>query len=149
MLNAARTFPCPNCHQLVMVGVQKCRHCSSPIDAAVAEAAATAQDKVNLAYNDAMIIRNLAVGMWVFFLVRFIPFVGIVGWIGMLGLLVAVPVKLIVWQIKFGRITTSDPDYKKAKTNRLIAFVIWLPLPVLLVFVFGLLLLAAVATGRS
>ena len=149
MLNSARTFPCPHCHQLVMVGVEKCRHCSAPIDAAVAEAAATAQDKVNLAYSDAMVIRNLAVGMWVFFLVRFIPFVGIVGWIGMLALLVGVPVKLIIWQAKFGRIETSDPDYKKARTNRLIAFVIWLPLPLLLVFVFALLLLGAVATGRS
>ena len=148
MLNSARTFPCPNCTQLVMVGVEKCRHCSSPIDAAVAEAAATTQDKVNLAYSDAMVIRNLAVGMWVFFLVRFIPFVGIVGWIGMMVLLVAVPVKLILWQVKFGRINTTDPDYKTAKTNRLIAFLIWLPLPVLLVFVFGLVLLAAVA-GRS
>ena len=149
MLNTARTFPCPNCNQLVMAGVEKCRHCSSPIDAAVAEAAVTTQDKVNDAYSDAMVIRNLAVGMWVFFLIRFIPFVGIVGWIGMLGLLAVVPVKLIIWQFKFGRIKTGDPDYKKAKTNRLIAFVIWLPLPLLLVFVFGLVMLAALATGRS
>lgn len=149
MLNSARTFPCPNCNQLVMLGVEKCRHCSAPIDAAVAEAAATTQDKVNRAYSDAMVIRNLAVGMWVFFLVRFIPFVGIVGWIGMIALLVGVPVKLIIWQVRFGRIKTSDPDYKKAKTNWWIAFAIWLPLPLLLVFVFGLVLLAALASGRS
>lgn len=148
MLNSARTFPCPNCNQLVMADVETCRHCSSPIDAAVAEAAATTQDQVNRSYSDAMVIRNLAVGMWVFFLIRFIPFVGIVGWVGMLGLLVGVPFKLILWQVRFGRIKTSDPDYKKAKTNRLIAFVIWLPLPLLIVFFLVILLLAAMGTGR-
>jgi hypothetical protein len=149
MLSAARTFPCPNCNQLVMVGVEKCRHCASPIDAALAEAAATTQDRVNLAYSDAMVIRNLAVGMWVFFLIRFIPFVGIVGWLGMGALLLGVPVKLIIWQVRFGGIKTTDPDYKKAKTNRLIAFFIWLPLPLLLLFFFALLLLAILATGRN
>jgi|RhiMetdeSRZDD1v2_1073273.scaffolds.fasta_scaffold176357_3 hypothetical protein len=149
MLSSARTFPCPNCNQLVMAGVETCRHCSSPIDAAVAEAAADIQEKANAAYSDAMVIRNLAVGMWVFFLIRFIPFIGIVGWLGMGALLLGVPVKLIIWQVKFGRIKTNDPDYKKARTNRLIAFLIWLPLPLLIVFFFGLLLLAALATGRS
>jgi hypothetical protein len=132
-----------------MAGVETCRHCSSPIDAAVAEAAADIQEKANAAYSDAMVIRNLAVGMWVFFLIRFIPFIGIVGWLGMGALLLGVPVKLIIWQVKFGRIKTNDPDYKKARTNRLIAFLIWLPLPLLIVFFFGLLLLAALATGRS
>ena len=132
-----------------MAGVEKCRHCSSPIDATVAEAAAEIQEKANAAYSDAMVIRNLAVGMWVFFLIRFIPFIGIVGWLGMGALLLGVPVKLIIWQVKFGRIKTNDPDYKKARTNRLIAFLIWLPLPLLIVFFFGLLLLAALATGRS
>src|SRR5262245_38251840 len=98
MLGTARTFPCPSCGQLVMADAIICRHCSAPIDAAVAAAAADIQEKANAAYSDAMVIRNLAVGMWVFFLIRFIPFVGIVGWIGMLGLLGIVPIKLIVWQ---------------------------------------------------
>src|SRR5262245_48268125 len=122
MLGTARTFPCPSCNQLVMADAVTCRHCSAPIDAAVAAAAADTQDKANAAYSDSMIIRNLAVGMWVFFLIRFIPFVGIVGWIGMVGLLVGVPAKLIIWLVRFGGLKTSDPDYKKAKTNLLIAF---------------------------
>ena len=60
----------------------------------------------------------------------------------MLLLLVLVPIRLILWQAKFGRIKTFDPDYKKAKTNRNIAFLIWVPLPLLLGFVFALLLVA-------
>lgn len=147
MLNTMRIFPCPACNQLISADAEKCRFCSAPVDPVLAQAAADTQDKVNSAYSDAMMIRNLAAGMWVAFLVRFIPFVGIVGWIGMLLLLVVVPVKLIIWQARFGRIKTIDPDYKKAKTNRLVAFFVWLPLPVLLVFVFGLLILAAVATS--
>jgi hypothetical protein len=137
-----RIFPCPACNQLISTDAEKCKYCSAPVDRALAEAAADTQDKVNTAYSDAMTIRNLAAGMWVAFLIRFIPFVGIVGWIGMFALLIIVPVKLIIWQARFGRINTSDPDYKKAKTNRLIAFLIWLPLPLLFLFLFGLVFLA-------
>jgi hypothetical protein len=148
MLNTMRIFPCPACNQLISTDAEKCRFCSAPVDPALAQAAADTQDKVNSAYSDAMMIRNLAAGMWVAFLVRFIPFVGIVGWIGMLALLVIVPIKLIVWQARFGRIKTNDPDYKKAKTNRLIAFLVWLPLPLLLLFLFGLVLVAMLASGN-
>jgi len=136
---AVRTFPCPNCNELINTGMDKCRYCSAPVDHAAAEAAADIQDKANLAYNDASVIRNLAAVMWVFFLVRFIPFVGIVGWIGMFGMLAAVPLKLILWMLKFGRLKTNDPDYKRAKKNLLAAFLIWLPLPLLLLFFIGLL----------
>ena len=147
MLSSVRTFPCPKCNELVMTGVDKCRHCASPIDATAAATAADAQDKVNSAYSDASFMRNLSAGMWVFFLIRFIPFIGIAGWVGMLGLMVGVPVKLILWQVKFGRLQTEDPDYKKAKTNRLIAFLIWLPLPILLVL--GLLMMGALAVSSN
>jgi hypothetical protein len=125
--------------------MDKCRFCSSPVDHAAAEAAADIQDKANQAYNDASVIRNMAAVMWMFFLVRFIPFVGIVGWIGMFAMLGAVPVKLILWWLKFGRIKTTDPDYKRAKKNLLIASLIWLPLPLLLVFVIALFVFASLS----
>ncbi|HYR77655.1 MAG TPA: hypothetical protein VEM96_17700 [Pyrinomonadaceae bacterium] len=118
--------------------MDKCRYCSSPVDHAAAEAAADIQDKANQAYNDASVIRNMAAVMWIFFLVRFIPFVGIVGWIGMLGMLGGVPIKMILWLLKFGRIKTNDPDYKRAKRNLIFALLIWLPLPLLLLFFIGL-----------
>ena len=127
-----RTFPCPKCNELINTGMDRCSYCSAPIDSAEAEAAAAIQDQVNRAYSDASFIRNMAVGGWVFFLIRYIPFVGIAGWIGMFILMVLVPIKLVVWQVRFGGIKTNDPDHKRAKTNRNVAFLIWIPLPILI-----------------
>jgi hypothetical protein len=140
---AVRTFPCPNCNELINTGMDKCRYCSSPVDHAAAEAAADVQDKANQAYSDASVIRNMAAVMWIFFLVRFIPFVGIIGWIGMVAMLVIVPIKMLLWLFKFGRIKTNDPDYKKATTNLVIALLIWLPLPLLFVLIIGMVVSAS------
>lgn len=62
--------------------------------------------------------------MWVFFLVGLI-WNG--GTIGVLACFFIVPVSLILWQFKYGRIQTADPDFKKAKRDRLIAIALWLP----------------------
>jgi hypothetical protein len=145
MFSDVLTFPCPNCKEIINTSMEKCGFCSAVIDPALAQAAADVQKKVNDAYNDASIIRNMAAVMWVFFLVRFIPFVGIVGWIGMMGLMGVVPIKLILWQVKFGPIKTADPDYKRAKTNRTIALLIWSPLPLLILFLFGAVLFVSVS----
>jgi len=43
--------------------------------------------------------------------------------------MIAIPVWLIYWQFTFARLKTNDPDFEKAKRDRLLAFVIWLPAP--------------------
>ena len=131
-----RSFPCPKCNELINTRMDRCSYCSAPIDPADAEAAAVIQDQVNRAYSDASFIRSIAVGGWVFFLIRYIPFVGIAGWIGMFILMVVVPIKLVIWQVRFAGLKTNDPDHKRAKTNRNIAFLIWIPLPLLVGFAF-------------
>ena len=137
------SFPCPKCNELINTRVDRCSYCSAPIDPAEAEAAASVQDQVNRAYSDSSFNRNIAVGMWVFFLIRFIPFVGIAGWIGMFILMLLVPIRLVMWQARFAALKTNDPDHKRAKTNRNIAFLIWIPLPLLLGFAFVVLAFAS------
>ena len=39
----------------------------------------------------------------------------------------AIPVWLIMWQVKFRGLETPDPDYKTAKRDLLITLIIWLP----------------------
>jgi len=51
-------------------------------------------------------------------------------------LMVLVPIRLAMWQVRFGGLKTNDPDHKRAKTNRNVAFLIWIPLPILLGFAF-------------
>ena len=125
MLNVS-TFPCPNCHEFVSTSTTTCRHCSAPIDPQAASTAAELQDKVNSACNDASLVRNLAGAMWVGFFVRFIPFIGIVGTVGMFLLIVAVPVRLIMRQVRFSGIQTADLDYKRANREILVALGLWL-----------------------
>ena len=126
MLNVS-TFPCPNCHEFISTTTTTCRHCSAPIDPQAASTAAELQDNVNSACNDASLVRNLAGAMWVGFFVRFVPFgIGVVGLVGMCLLIVAVPVRLIMWQVKFSGIQTADLDYKRAKREILVALGLWL-----------------------
>jgi hypothetical protein len=104
-----------------------CKYCSVPIDPQAASTAVELQDKVNSACNDASLVRNLAGAMWVGFFVRFIPFgIGLVGSVGMYLLILLVPVRIIMWQVRFSGIQTADLDYKWAKQEILVALGLWL-----------------------
>ena len=124
-MSSIATFPCPNCHEFISTGTEKCRHCSAPIDPQLADAAFRLQGEVNGACNSATLIRNMAGVMWVFFFVGFIPFIKFAGAIGMLVLFILVPIRLIHWRVKYGRLQTSDRDYKQAKRNWSIALALW------------------------
>ena len=134
---SVQTFQCPNCHEYINTGVEKCRFCSTVIDPQAAIAAAEVQEKINRACNAASLIRNLAGAMWVGFFVRFIPIVGFVGLILMLIGFFAVPIWLLVWAIKYAGIQTTDVDLKRANRNVLVALGLWLLIiivPVILIF---------------
>jgi hypothetical protein len=121
----AGIFPCPSCGQMIYSDAEKCRFCSSPVDHQAAVQGAELQGRVNTACNQAKLLRNSAAVMWTFFLLGLIPFLPL-GW-GFTVLFFVIPVWLIYWQLKFGRLQTADPDYKRAKRDRLIALIIWLP----------------------
>src|SRR5260370_4503887 len=126
-----RSFPCPRCNELINTGMDRCSNCSAPIDSAEAEASATIQDQVNRAYSDASFMRNMAVGCWVFFLIRYIPIVGIAGLVGMFILMVLVPIRFVVGQVRFGGLRPNDPDHNKPNPNPNVTFLFLIPLPFL------------------
>ncbi|MBV9959092.1 MAG: hypothetical protein JO360_11760 [Acidobacteria bacterium] len=111
-----------------------CKYCSTPLDQFTLRAAADMQEKVNSACNEASNIRNYAGAMWVLFLVRLIPlgFIALGGLIGMLGMFLIVPVRLVIWLIRYGAIKTGDADFRKARYNIGVAALLWLPAAVLL-----------------
>ena len=125
MLNVS-IFPCPSCHEFISTSMTVCKYCSVPIDPQAATTAVELQEKVNRACNDASLVRNLAAALWVCFFVRLIPFFGLVASIGMFLLFLLLPVRLIMWQVRFGGIQTADLDYKRAKHNILVALGLWL-----------------------
>ena len=121
-------LPCPQCGQMIYSDSTRCRFCSAEIDPVAAAAGAAVQKQVNDACNLAKATRHMATAMWVFFVVGFI--FGSARF-GVIGLFFAVPVSLILWQVRYGRLQTNDPDYKRAKRDRWIALALWLPVSVL------------------
>lgn len=124
MSGKPRILPCPNCKQMIYSDAPQCRFCSAPLDRQTAEAAADVQERVNDACNQAKWIRNMAGAMWVLFAISFILTAGTVG---LFGLFFLIPAYLVYWQVKYGSLKTDDPDYQKAKRDRLIALLLWLP----------------------
>jgi hypothetical protein len=120
-----RTFRCTSCNEMVNESMQKCPFCDSLIDHEVALAAADLQDRVNRSCSDASYARTAAVAMWVFLGLSFVPFLPVVYW-GFLFTFLVVMVLLVRWQVKFGRLKTVDPDYRRAKRSRNVALVLWL-----------------------
>ncbi len=102
----------------------KCRFCEAPVDSTAAAAAADNQAKVNNACNQAKWIRNMAGAMWALLGVSLILTAGTVG---VFACFFLIPLSLIYWQISYGRLKTADPDYQKAKRDRLIALGLWVP----------------------
>jgi hypothetical protein len=139
LVGTARIFPCPNCGQIIYSDAEKCRFCSAPVDRQAAALGAEVQDRVNTACNQAKALRNSAGVMWTFFLLGLLSFMPF-GW-GFTGLFFVIPGWLIYWQVKFGRLQTNDADYKRAKRDRLIALLIWLPALALELLAWGLRLL--------
>ena len=120
-----RIFPCPRCNQTIDTAAVQCPFCSAPIDPKLAEAAADRMAKVNQACSDASYLRIMAGSMLVFLLLSFLPLVGFVAMIGFYFLVVAVPIMMIRWWVKFGSLTSDDSDWGRAKRTVLIATGIW------------------------
>jgi hypothetical protein len=129
-ITGAGIFNCPTCNEMIYSDARFCRFCSAPVDRGVAERSARLQAQVNNACNQAKLLRHAAMAEWVFFVVSLIS--EPVEW-ALLGLTITIPVWLIEWQFLFGKLKTNDPDFEKAKRDRLVAFIIWLPAAVTLV----------------
>lgn len=134
MISGAGIFPCPTCGEMIYSDAKNCRFCSAPVDAEAAARGAYLQQQVNNACNQAKMLRHSAVSMWVFMLVSFL--LGHAFW-AFVGLMIVIPVWLIYWQLTLGKLDTGDPDYTRAKRDRLIALLIWLPSPIAFAILLG------------
>lgn len=119
-----RTFPCPNCKEIINDQMQVCRYCKVPVDPAIAAQQADLQSKVNQACNDASYMRIAATAMFVFLAISLIPFLPFGFW-GFLLCFFLVLILGIRWQVSFSGLPTSDPDYVKARSTRNVALILW------------------------
>jgi hypothetical protein len=111
----ARTFPCPNCNEMITETATQCRFCAVPIDPGVAELSARRQEQVNQACSDASYLRATAVGMHVFLVASLV--LGMAFWAFVVTFWMGVFL-VIRWQLKFSDLLTNDPDYPKARRSK-------------------------------
>ena len=118
-------FACSDCGEMIYSDSERCRFCSALVDREAAQRGAELQAQVNSACNQAKLLRNTAGVMWIFLLSSmflFLPFGP-----GYYVLFLGVPLWLIHWYPKYGRLETSDPDYNLAKRDWKTAIALWIP----------------------
>jgi hypothetical protein len=113
---------------------ERCRFCSTVVDQVAARRSTELQGEVNSACNQAKLLRNAASVMWMFLLLSTIPFLPF-GW-GYFAMFLGVPLWLVYWYPKYGRLETADPDYQLAKRDWKIALYLWIPAVVLQILFF-------------
>jgi hypothetical protein len=126
MLAQPKTFPCPNCKEIINDSMEVCRYCSAPVDREAASAAAEIQSRVNRACSDASFLRTAAVAMFALLALSLVPLISLFMYLGFIVNFLAVLVMIIRWQAKFGRLETSDLDYRRSKRLRNLAVFLWL-----------------------
>jgi hypothetical protein len=116
-MQAPTIFQCPHCNETIDSSAASCRFCGAPVDHEAAQIAAILLAKINQACSDASYMRTTAVAIPIFFALRYLPFFSMAGTIGFIGLLFAVPIWAIRWWLRFGKIVSADPDFKKARST--------------------------------
>jgi hypothetical protein len=115
-----KVFPCPNCRETINTSMQQCSFCGTPIDAAAAEASAEFTSRVSAAVSDASYLSILGFALISFFVILFIPLLGLMGAVGLWFLRIAIPVMVVRWWIRYGKLKTTDPDFTKARRRAII-----------------------------
>ena len=136
---AIAVFPCPNCNETINTSMQQCPFCSTAIDRTAAEASEAFTSRVSQACSDASYLKIMLGMLLPFGALMFVPFVSLGGLIGFVLMKYAVPIMTIRWWIKYGRLQTQDPDFRKArKTTIWVGIISLLTLLFLQVSLFGL-----------
>jgi len=111
---------------MINSSMQTCRFCSAPIDLQAATVAAENQSHASRAFSDASFLRTTSVTMFVLLPLSLVPFLSLIMYVGFIITFFIVIILIIRWQVKFGRLETSDPDYQRAKRLRNVALLLWL-----------------------
>lgn len=138
-----RTFCCPSCNEMINDSMKECRYCSWVVDPGVAQVIADKQQAANQAISDASYLRTAAIAMYVSLALSMIPYLPVVS-TAFLIVFVVVVFLLIRWQLRFGSLNITDPDFQAARRSWMISLILMIvaaPLafivrPLLQVFLF-------------
>ena len=110
-------FPCPSCHETINTSVGRCPFCSTSIDPAAAKLSAAETSNISQACSDASYLKIMLGVLLPFGAAIFFPFLGLFSLVGFLFIKYALPVMLVRWWVKYGRIRTTDPDFLIARNT--------------------------------
>lgn len=121
-----RTFPCPQCGEIISTGESSCSYCGAAIDPATAAGLAERQAIRSKAFAAAhsMVITSRA--FLLFYGLTFLPFIDLVGVLGVLVLLVRVPYEGIRWHTRYWKLDDPHPDVRQARRWFKEAMGLWL-----------------------
>jgi hypothetical protein len=110
-----RTFPCPQCNEIISTGSASCSYCGAPIDASTAAALADRQGIRSQAFASAHGLVITARAFPIFYALSFLPFIGVVGELGVLVLLIRVPWEGVRWYRRYGKLEDPHSDVRQAR----------------------------------
>ena len=119
---------CPHCHELILLGTEKCRYCGLELDQEELYQSAIRNFVITQAVSSANTIRSLDLGVFFFLGSIAILYLGSYGiqFEILVTLIWLSPLVLITrWYFKHGRWPTDDEEYRRAKKEMRSGFFLW------------------------
>lgn len=124
-MSQEQTVQCYNCLEFVSATLTNCRYCGAVITVENAPVEETAQSKLAQASRDGSFLKLLSRALVVCFLALTFSIFSKLALAGFLLLLVAVPILLVHWWVKHGRLQSEEQVYYTAKRNAVFSAVLW------------------------
>ena len=121
--NQPQDFQCQICDESISPLLANCPYCGAVVDAA--ESPVRALSPINKACKEAMFLRAMARLLVACFLALAMSFVEKYALPAFLLFLIAVPIMVISWWIKYRNLQTTDQSYASAKRDVAVAAVVW------------------------
>ncbi len=116
---------CQNCLEFVSSSLTNCRYCGAVLGDENATSAEDAQSNIAHACRDGKFLKLMSRALAVCFIALTFSIFSKLALAGFLILLVAMPILLIRWWIKYRSLQTEDQDYQEAKRETIMLAVIW------------------------
>lgn len=123
--NQEETVQCKNCLEFINASLTNCRYCGAVISLETATAQDEAKSKLADASRDGFFLTTMARALAICFIALTFSILSKLALAGFLILLVAVPLMLVRWWIKYRGLQTEEHNYKIAKLKTIMAAVVW------------------------
>mgnify|MGYP000246397226 CR=1 FL=1 len=125
MASEEELVQCHNCLEFVSASLTNCRFCGAVITAENVRVEETLQAKLAQANREGNLLKLLSRALTVCFLALTFSIFSKLALAGFLLLLVVVPILLVRWWVKYGRLPSEEQAYLTAKRDAIFSAVIW------------------------